>query len=131
MDLQKQSMLRKQCSMHIIKEWLVRMKFYKFLYVQEQLEKKKDKIIDKLMQKKVLLSCYVVALSSNPKNQLDIYSSRFLFQPGFPTEDLFVIAIVKSHDDAIEFVEKLVKDVYNETKRTDMRSYILEKEQEG
>ena len=107
------------------------MKFYRYLYVQEQLEKKKDKIIDKLIQKKVLLSCHVVTLSANPKNQLDIYSSKYLFQPGFSTEDLFVIAIVKSHDDALEFVENLLKDVYNETKGTDIRSYILEKEQDG
>ena len=107
------------------------MRFYKYLYVQEELEKKKDKIISKLMQKKILLSCHVVALSATDKNQLDIYSSKFLFQPGFPTDELFVVAIVKSHEDAIEYVEKLLKDVYNETKRTDMRSYILEKEQEG
>ena len=107
------------------------MKFYKYLYIQEELEKKKDKIIQKLKKKKILMSCHIVALSSNPENQLDIYSSKFLFQPGFPTEDLFVVAIVKSHDDAIEYVENLLKDVYNETKRTDMRSYILGKEQEG
>lgn len=107
------------------------MKFYKYLYVQETLEKKKEKIIDKLKQKNILLNCHIVALASSDKNQLDIYSSKFLFQPGFPTEDLFIVAIVKSHEDAIEFVEKLLKDVYNETKRTDMRSYILEKEQDG
>ena len=107
------------------------MRFYKYLYVQEQLEKKKDKIIEKLMQKKILLSCHIVTLSSNPKNQLDIYSSKFLFQPWVSTEKMFVVAIVKSHEDAMEYVEKLVKDVYNETKRTDVRSYILEKEQDG
>lgn len=107
------------------------MRFYKNLYVQEQLEKKKEKIISKLKQKKILLSCHIVALASNSVNQLDIYSSRYLFQPGFPTEDLFVVAIVKSYEDALEFVENLLEEVYNETKRTDMRSYILEKEQEG
>jgi len=107
------------------------MRFYKYLYVQEELEKKRDKIISKLKEKKILLSCHIVALASSGKNQFDIYSSKYLFQPGFPTEDLFVVAIVKSHEDAIEFVEKLLKDVYNETKRTDMRSYILEKEQDG
>lgn len=107
------------------------MRFYKNLYVQEQLEKKKEKIISKLKQKKILLSCHIVALASNSVNQLDIYSSRYLFQPGFPTEDLFVVAIVKSSEDALEFVENLLEEVYNETKRTDMRSYILEKEQEG
>lgn len=107
------------------------MRFYKYLYVQEELEKKKEKIIRKLEQKKILLSFHIVALASNPENQLDIYSSKYLFQPGFPTDDLFVVAIVKSHEDAVEYVEKLLKDVYNETKRTDMRSYILGKEQEG
>lgn len=107
------------------------MRFYKYLFVQEELVKKKDKIIHKLKQKKVLLNCHIVALSSTDKNQLDIYSSKYLFQPGFPTEDLFVVAIVKNHEDAMEFVEKLLKDVYNETKRTDMRSYILKKEQDG
>ena len=81
------------------------MRFYKYLYVQELLDKKKDKIIDKLVQKKVLLSCHVVALSVNPKNQLDIYSSKYLFQPGVSTEELFVIAIVKNHDDAFEFLK--------------------------
>ena len=107
------------------------MRFYKYLYVQEELEKKKDKIIQKLQEKKILINCHIVTLSSVEKNQFDIYSSKFLFQPGFPTENLFVVAIVKSHEDAIEFVEKLLKDVYNETKQTDMRSYILEKEQDG
>ena len=75
------------------------MRFYKNLYVQEQLEKKKEKIIIKLKKNKVLLSCHVIALASNSENQLDIYSSKYLFQPGFPTEDLFVIAIVKSYED--------------------------------
>ena len=107
------------------------MKFYKYLYVQEELEKKKEKIIRKLKQKKILFNFHVVTISSNPENQLDIYNSKYLFQPGFPAEDLFVVAIVKSHEDAVEFVENLLKDVYNETKRTDMRSYILNKEQEG
>jgi len=107
------------------------MRFYKYLYVQEELENKREKIITKLEQKKIMLSCHVVALAKTSRNQLDIYSSKYLFQPGFPTEDLFVVGIVKSHEDALEFVENLVKDVYNETKRTDVRSYILEKEQEG
>lgn len=107
------------------------MKFYKNLYVQEQLEKKKEKIISKLKQKKILFSCYIVALASSPVNQLDIYSSKYLFQPGFPTDDLFVIAILKNYEDAMEFVEKMLEEVYNETKRADIRSYILEKEQEG
>jgi len=107
------------------------MEFYKYLYVQEELEKKKDKIISKLKNNKILLNCHIVALSANPKNQLDIYSSKFLFQPGVSTENMLVVAIVKSHEDAVEYVENLLKDVYNETKRTDMRSYILNKEQEG
>ena len=42
-----------------------------------------------------------------------------------------VVKEYANYEDALEFVENLLEEVYNETKRTDMRSDILEKEQEG
>ena len=40
------------------------------------------------------------------------------------------MGIAKDHEDALELVEKIVEEVYNETKGTDVRSYILDREQE-
>ena len=105
------------------------MRYYKYLYVQEGLEKKKDKIIKKLDKKKLQPNLHVITLASNPENNLDIISGKFLFQPSFPQDDLFVVGIVKSYDDAIAFVERIIQEVYDKTGGTDIRSYILGKEQ--
>ena len=107
------------------------MRYYKYLYVQEGLEKKKDKIIKKLDKKKLQPNLHVITLASNPENNLDIISGKFLFQPSFPQDDLFVVGIVKSYDDAIAFVERIIQEVYDKTGGTDIRSYILGKEQDS
>ena len=107
------------------------MRYYKYLYVQEGLEKKKDKIIKKLDKKKLQPNLHVITLASNPENNLDIISGKFLFQRSFSQEDLFVVGIVKSHDDALDYVESIIREVYDETGGTDIRSYILRKEQDS
>ena len=53
-----------------------------------------------------------------------------LLQPDYPHEDFFVVGIAKGYEDAVELVEQIVQEVYNETKGADIRSYILKKEQE-
>ena len=68
--------------------------------------------------------------SQNKKNHLEIYNSVLLLQPDYPHEDFFVVGIEKGYEDAVELVEQIVQEVYNETKGADIRSYILKKEQE-
>ena len=107
------------------------MRYYKYLYMQEGLEKKKDKIIKKLEKKKLLPNFHVITLASNPENNLDIISGKFLFQTSFPQEDMFVVGIVKSYDEALGYVESIIREVYDKTGATDIRSYILGKEQDS
>lgn len=106
------------------------MKYYKHLWLSEGLEKKKDNIIKKLDHNKVQISIHLIVLSANEKNHLEILNSVLLLQPGFPKEDYFVAGIAKSYDDALEMVEKITEEVYHNTRGTDIRSYILKKEQE-
>ena len=41
------------------------------------------------------------------------------------------MGIAKGFDEALEVLEEITKNVYNETRGADIRSYILNKEQEG
>lgn len=41
------------------------------------------------------------------------------------------MGITKGYEEALEFVEEIVQEVYNKTEGTDIRSYILSKVQEG
>ncbi len=105
------------------------MRYYKYLYLADGI-RKKDKIIQRLEDKKLQLNIHVVTLARNEKNQLEIYNSMVLRQPDFPYDDFFVVGIAKGYEDAVEMVEEIAREVYNKTKGADIRSYILEREQE-
>lgn len=106
------------------------MRYYKHLYLMKGLEKKKEKIIRKLEENKFQMNIYIITLAQNEENHLEIYDSILLLQPSFPHEDFFVVGIVKGYEDALDLVEEITQEVYNETKGADIRSYILKKEQE-
>lgn len=106
------------------------MKYYKYLHVSDDLKKKKDKIIRKLEKNKLQLNVQLIVLPESEHNQLEIINSQILLQPSYPKKDLFVVGIVSSYDGAIEFVEKIAQEVYKDPDNTDIRNYILQKEQE-
>ena len=93
------------------------------------LEKKKEKIIRKLESGKLQPSVHVITLAISEKNQLEIYPTLQFKQPAFPEQDLFVVGITKGYEEAVELVEQIVQEVYEQTGGCDIRSYILEKEQ--
>ena len=106
------------------------MKYYKHIYISEDLAKKKDQIIRKLECNKLQLNVHVIILPLESNNQLEIINSRILLQPSYPKDDLFVVGIVKSYDEALDYVEKTANEVYNNAEGMNIRSYILKKEQE-
>ncbi len=107
------------------------MRYYKYLYTGESLEKKKEKIISKLSKEKFQAGIFLIVLSGEEKNQLEILNSNLLLQKYYPQKDYLVVGIAKGFDEALEILEEIVQKVYNETKGAEIRSYILNKEQEG
>lgn len=105
------------------------MRYYKHLYLAEGI-KKKEKIIRKLEEKKLQMNIHVITLARNEKNQLEIYNSMVFLQPDFPYDDFLVVGLAKGYEDAVEMVEEIAQEVYNKTKGADIRSFILEREQE-
>ena len=57
------------------------------------------------------------------------YSYELLINDDCSTDNTLKIA--KEYEEALELVEEITKEVYNETKGADIRSYIIKKEQEG
>lgn len=107
------------------------MKYYKYLYLEEGLEKKRDKIIKKIENEKFQFGIHLIVLSESGNNHLEIFNTNLLLQKNYPKEEYFVVGIAKDYDGALEMVEQIVQEVYNETKGAEIRSYILNKEWEG
>ena len=106
------------------------MRYSRNLFLSEELENKKEKIIEKLEKNKFQGNLHLLILPDNGKNQLEIIHSALLLQPDYPSEQLFVAGLAKSYDDALELVEKITREVYDRTKDADIRNYILRREQE-
>jgi len=104
------------------------MRYYKNLYMSENLADKKDKIIRKLNQNGIMWNTYVIALAQGEQNHLEFFDSVLLQQKMIAGRDLFVVGIASGYDEALVLVEEIIKEVYDDTKGADIRSYILNKD---
>lgn len=107
------------------------MEYYKYLYLSDKIKRKRDKIIRRIEKNKIQHDIYLLLLPGNDRNQLEIIHTGFLLQPDYPKEELFVVGIANSYDAALELVEKITQEVYDNTNGVNIRDYILRKEQEG
>ncbi len=107
------------------------MRYYRHLYVGESLRKKKIRIILRLEAGKIPFELRLLVLPGTKNNQLEIIDPNLFRQKNYPRRDYFVVGIAKGYDEALEILEEIAKNVYNETRGADIRSYILNKEQEG
>ena len=106
------------------------MKYYHNLYLSEGFHDKKEIIIEKLERRQIQLNKYLVVLTKSDANHLEFIDSVLLKQNVFPQEELFLIGIADGYDGALEMVEKITQEVYDRTKGTDIRSYLLETQSE-
>ena len=105
------------------------MRYYKYMYCSEGIHKRR--VIRSIENGKLQRKAYLITLSEHQENQLDIINANYFLQPEYPQKDCFVVGIAENHGKALELVEKISQEVYDSTKGLDIRSYILNKEQEG
>ena len=104
------------------------MKFYKHLYVSEDIGKKKEKIIRNMKPGKYPLTTYLLVLTEEGENQLEFYSASLLRQGMLYEEDIFVVGLASGYEDAVYLVEEITREVYEKTGDVDIRSYIRDQE---
>ena len=105
------------------------MKYYYNLYLDDYTSNNREEIIEKLESDKWQFEIYLITMSKNEKNHLEIYNSALLLQKGMADEQLFVIGFARGYDEAVELVEMIIKEVYDNTNGTNIRNYILQKQQ--
>ena len=98
------------------------MKYYYALYTDKHTK-------DKLEQIKWQFEIYLIALTKNDNNHLEIFNSVLLLQEAISKNELFLVGIASGYTESLELVEKITQDVYDETSGVDIRNYILQKQQ--
>ena len=101
------------------------MKWYYNLYLDEKAKLKKEQILEKIKADDWQLEIYCITLAANEKNHLEIFHSALLLQKAIRKDSLFLVGIASGYYEAMELVEKITEEVYDNTKGTDIRHYIL------
>lgn len=100
--------------------------YHSKLYLSEGItEEKLDKIKKKLENKPLLSSVFLIAVSANRSDQLDIFDARQLVQPYYKKNPPYVIGITKSREEAISIVEKIVQECLRERGDCALKEYLL------
>lgn len=102
------------------------MKWYKKLYLGENAARSKYKVFGRIRAGKFCFDTYLIVLSTNPDNLLDIIPADMLLQPYFKKnrKDIFVVGIADGRDEAFLVVRDIIDDVYSHTGSFDIKSYL-------
>lgn len=106
------------------------MKLYCELYFDEELQKKKEKILKKLKQDRSVTEGYAILLADREDENLEIQPCVYLFGKRPKNMNRLLVAVVATQENAFSYVAKLTEEVYEETKGADIRRYILDKQQQ-
>lgn len=91
------------------------MEFANHLYIGESVAARKEKIMERMKQGKVVFSVYCVTEAMNGKDLYDIYSAYEIRQPYYKERLPKILAIAGSKEEAIGLVALMLHEKYVET----------------
>ena len=89
----------------------LRLVYHPELYLGESIKGKKlDKIKKKLEKKPLFSGVFLVTLSRNAHDQLELYEARQLAQSYYAKYPPYIVGIAGNREEALGMVEKIVKE---------------------
>lgn len=104
------------------------MRFYRHLYCSDSLKKRKRKIIWKIRHNAGQISVYVITMSDQEEEQLEIFHSGQLLQKYYRTHPPYIIGIADGYQGALELTRGIAEEVYRKTGGLDIKSYLKGRE---
>ena len=104
------------------------MQFMGSLYVGESISSIEEyKIVEKVHKGKSVPNLYLIVLSVNPDNMLDIILEKEVLQKNYPKDTLKIVGIAIGKKEALSLVQKIILESLAETKSADVREMLKQK----
>ncbi len=104
----------------------VKLNYHPDLYLGESIDREKlDRIKKKLENKPLLSGVFLIAVSRNPSDQLEIYNARQLVQRYYAQNPPYVVGIAGSHSEAVAMVEQMVLECLENRGDCALKEYLL------
>ena len=81
-----------------------------------------DRLVTKLRAGHPTYSTWVLTLSSNPNEQLDLMQALLLLQPYYKEHDVYIIAVVAGEKDGIDVIKDITEAEVRQFDRVDFRA---------
>lgn len=96
------------------------------LYLGESIRKEKlDKIKKRLENKPLFSGVFLITLSRNASDQLEIYAAKQLAQSYYRKNPPYVIGLAGSYEEAVTMVEQLVQECLKARGDCALKEYLL------
>lgn len=100
--------------------------FSKNLYIGESINEKKINFYKLgLKQGRGLIKLYLITLSNNESDQLDIIHNSLLKQHLYRKLDLRVVGLSNTKSEAIDIVNHIVTEAVENTGKADIKDYLI------
>lgn len=100
------------------------MKFFQDMYVSEAVASHTDELIAKIKQNSAVKGLYLIVLAENPKNLLEIIASREIVKTLYSKREFWIVGLAGGRKDALQLVERIVGQMYEQTGKFDVRAYF-------
>ena len=100
------------------------MKFFQDMYVSEAVASHTDELIAKIKQNSVVKGLYLIVLAENSENLLEIIASREIVKPMYSKRELWIVGLAGGRKDALQLVEHMIGQMYEQTGTFDIRTYF-------
>ncbi len=104
----------------------IRLTYHPNLYLGDSIDRKKlDKIKWKLEKVPLLSGVFLITISRNASDQLEIYEAKQLVQRYYKKNPPYVVGIAENHGEAVALVEHLVQECLRERGDCALKEYLL------
>ncbi len=103
-----------------------KLEYHHRLYLSESIsESKLDKIKKRLKKQPLLSNVYLITISCNPSDQLDIFSAKQLVQDYYKEHSVYVIGIASDYNEAVALIETIVQECLQTRGDCALKEYLL------
>ena len=100
------------------------MNWLKKLYITPAMKKKKTKIIWKLDHGAGVTGVYLLLIPYTKANQLEIMNAAYLKQRFLRKQNMTVVGMAESYEQAVLLLQQIVEEVYTKTGTANIRSFF-------
>lgn len=99
--------------------------YYEKLYLGESIDAQKlEKIKKKLETYPLFSGVFVITISRNPSDQLEIYEAKQLVQKYYQNNPPYIIGITKSKEEAIAIIRQIVEECMDARGDCALKEYL-------